>query len=57
MESELLTAGQIAKRLKVSRSYVYKQFEQGKLPGLKLSAGVLRFTVRDVEAWLKTKAV
>jgi excisionase family DNA binding protein len=51
---ELLKPAEVARRLRVSRSWVYAAAGDGRLPSLRLGGpdGPLRFIRSDVEAWL-----
>jgi excisionase family DNA binding protein len=48
----LLTASQIADRLQVSRSLVYRKAAKGEIPSIHIGS-LLRFDPQDVSAWLK----
>jgi excisionase family DNA binding protein len=52
---DLLKPADVARRLQVSRSWVYAAAEDGRLPSLRLGgpAGPLRFVAADVEAWIE----
>jgi excisionase family DNA binding protein len=51
----LLTVGEVAERLKVSRWSVYRRVEAGELPAVRLGSGPrapIRVDERELEAWL-----
>jgi excisionase family DNA binding protein len=48
----LWTVREVAQALSVSKQWVYKQAELGKLPCLRLSGGVLRFRPAAIRQWL-----
>jgi excisionase family DNA binding protein len=51
----LLKPADVARRLQVSRSWVYSRAHDGRLPSLRLGGpnGPLRFVAEDVEVWLE----
>jgi excisionase family DNA binding protein len=49
----LLTASQVARRLSVSRNWVYQAVEDGRLPYRRLgSGGPIRFVASEINEWL-----
>jgi excisionase family DNA binding protein len=52
---QLLKPAEVARRLRVSRSWVYAAAADGRLPAIRLGGadGPLRFVAADVEAWLE----
>ena len=52
--TELLKPGQVCSMLGVSRSWLYKAAQDGRIPAVRLGGpeGPLRFVPGDVEAWL-----
>lgn len=59
-EGQLLTLNQVAERLAVDRTTVYRWMEEGHLPPpIKLGVGkygALRFFEEDIVEWLKSQA-
>ena len=51
MSSELLTADDIARRLRVPRSWVYRAAREGDLPSVRCGR-YRRFDEADVERWI-----
>jgi excisionase family DNA binding protein len=52
MPSSLLTARQVALILGLQPATVLRWVRDGKLPAIRLPSGQLRFTERDLDAWL-----
>ena len=52
---QLMKPGDVAERLRVSRSWVYTAAADGRLPAIRLGGpdGPLRFIETDVEEWLE----
>jgi excisionase family DNA binding protein len=50
----LLTVGEVAKKLQVSKPTVYRLIQNGHLPALQLAGpgSTLRIAVHELEAWL-----
>jgi excisionase family DNA binding protein len=49
----LLTASQVARRLSVSRNWVYQAVEDGRLPYRRLGpGGPIRFVASEIDEWL-----
>jgi len=49
----LLTASQLARRLSVSRNWVYQAVEDGRLPYRRLGpGGPIRFVSAEIDEWL-----
>lgn len=53
-ETKLLTPGDVALRLNVSRSWVRKKAQAGELPYRRVGRQ-LRFVAREIEAWLERR--
>lgn len=55
LDTDLLNPNEIAKRLAVSRSWVYEAAKTGRIPCVRVGGddGPLRFVLDDVEAWLE----
>lgn len=55
MSTELLKPAQVAKRLGVSRSWLYDAGKVGMIPSVRLGGpdGPLRFVAEDLDAWLE----
>jgi excisionase family DNA binding protein len=53
--TDLLKPADVARRLKVSRSWVYDAAADGRLPSIRLGApdGPLRFVPADLERWIE----
>lgn len=53
--TRLLKPADVARRLSVSRSWVYDAAADGRLPSLRLGGadGPLRFVGEDIDAWLE----
>jgi len=49
---ELLTLGELAEYLKISKHTLYKMVEKGKLPALKI-ANQWRFKKEDINKWVE----
>lgn len=49
---EIMTIGQLAEYLKISTSTLYKQLQNGKLPGQKIGKR-WRFHKEGIDEWLK----
>jgi excisionase family DNA binding protein len=50
--SDLLTAADVAARLKVPRSWVYAETRAGRMPHLKLGPRYRRYRAEAIDAWL-----
>lgn len=55
--TELLTAAQLAERLKVRPSTVREWAKTGRIPEIRISAKVRRFDLAEVDAALRRQAV
>jgi excisionase family DNA binding protein len=55
MIDKLFNVAEVAKILKVSERQVWRYVKSKKLKSLKLSPGVLRFTEKDIDNFLKHK--
>jgi excisionase family DNA binding protein len=53
--AQLLRAGEVVRRLGVSRSWLYQAAKDGRIPAIRLGgpAGPLRFVAADVDAWIE----
>jgi predicted DNA-binding transcriptional regulator AlpA len=51
----LLTARDLADELGLSADWILDEWQAGRLPGLRLSARMIRFRVSDIEEWLTSK--
>lgn len=51
METEILTIHDIAKRINVSESWIYKKAKAGIIPHVRIG-GAIRFIEKDIEAWI-----
>jgi excisionase family DNA binding protein len=48
-----LTPDEVAKNLKVSRVWVYKLCDQGRIPFFRLAGKVIRFRQEEIEQWIE----
>jgi excisionase family DNA binding protein len=48
-----LTPEELSKMLKVSRVWVYKLCDQGRIPFFRLAGKVIRFREEDIRGWLE----
>ena len=48
-----LTPDELSKMLKVSRVWVYKLCDQGRIPFFRLAGKVIRFRADEIERWLE----
>ena len=48
----LITPGELAKRLNVSRVWVYRLANDGRLPSIRVGDKILRFDPGEIEEWL-----
>ncbi len=48
-----LTPDELSKMLKVSRVWIYKLCEQGRIPFFRLAGKVIRFNPGEIEAWME----
>ncbi len=55
MTGRLLTAREVGELLGLSPAAVLRRWRSGELPGYRIASNVLRFSERDVEAWLATR--
>lgn len=53
LEEPLLTAGEVARLLSVSRGTVYRWADEGTMPSVRLGATVVRFDRGAVLEWLE----
>jgi excisionase family DNA binding protein len=53
-DGDLLKPSEVARRLGVSRSWLYSAAKEGRIPSVRLGGpdGPLRFVAGDLEAWL-----
>lgn len=54
MSDRLLTAAEVADLLGVSKSWVLREWQAGRLPGFRLTSRALRFRRDEIDAWLET---
>ncbi|MGI8803925.1 MAG: helix-turn-helix transcriptional regulator [Solirubrobacteraceae bacterium] len=54
MDSELLRPNEVARRLGVSRTWVYDAARDGRIPSVRIGGpdGPLRFVLEDLESWI-----
>ncbi len=54
-DDDLLKPAEVARRLGVSRSWVYDAAKEGRIPSVRLGGpdGPLRFIAADLDAWLE----
>lgn len=50
--TELITPEELAATWKVTKAWIYDQYQSGKLKGIKLGRKQLRFRPSDIEAYL-----
>lgn len=55
MTDRLLTAREVAELLGLSPASVLRRWRAGELPGYRLASNVLRFSERDITAWLEER--
>jgi excisionase family DNA binding protein len=55
LRESLLTPGQVAEYLAVSRTWVYEAAKTGRIPSVRIGGphGPLRFAPRDIADWLQ----
>src|SRR5437588_2813436 len=53
--SDLLKPGEVARRLQVSRTWLYDAAKDGRIPSVRLGGadGPVRFVEEDIEQWLE----
>ena len=53
--TELLKPGEVARRLQVSRTWLYAAAKAGRIPSVRLGGahGPVRFVEEDIEQWLE----
>jgi excisionase family DNA binding protein len=56
MDNGFLTIGEVAEKMKVSPSWIYKKCKAGVMPHVRIG-GMLRFVGRDVESWISAHKV
>lgn len=56
VESKLLTILDVAHKCSISRSTIYRQMQQGKLPIIKIGRSI-RFRNQDIENFLSSSAI
>ncbi len=56
MDSGFLTINDVAEKLNVSESWIYKKCKAGIMPQVRI-CGMLRFIEKDVEAWVAAHRV
>ena len=57
MTEELMTPEQVCEMLKISKSTLYKKVSKRKIPHIKISNKILRFSKVEIERWLRARAV
>ncbi len=57
MEEELLTIDEVSRMLKLAKNTVYHLISSKRIPYIKLSPRVVRFSQAEILAWIKQKAV
>jgi excisionase family DNA binding protein len=55
-DKKLMTVGEVAKRLGISRAGVYGLVFKKRIPALKISRRMLRFKEKDIGKWLESKS-
>lgn len=55
MDNALLTIPQVMERLSVSRTTLYRMMASNELTPLRLSDGIVRFEVEELERFLRTR--
>ena len=48
-----LTPDELSKMLKVSRVWVYKLCDQGRIPFFRVAGKVIRFRAEEIQAWME----
>ena len=56
VDNGFLTIGEVAERLKVSPSWIYKKCKAGIIPHVRIG-GMVRFVDRDIDAWVTAHKV
>jgi len=56
MDNGFLTINEVAEKMKVSSSWVYKKCKAGIMPHVRIG-GMLRFVEKDVESWIAAHKV
>ncbi|MBW6486027.1 MAG: helix-turn-helix domain-containing protein [Syntrophobacterales bacterium] len=56
-KNKMLTVGQVAERLNVSRSYIYRAVEFADIPHTRILRGGIRFDPQKIEEWLQKNSV
>ena len=56
MDNGFLTISEVAKKLKVSPSWVYKKCKAGIMPHVRIG-NMLRFVEKDVEQWVNAHKI
>lgn len=51
MDNGFLTISEVAEKMKVSPSWIYKKCKAGIMPHVRIG-GMLRFVEKDVEVWI-----
>jgi excisionase family DNA binding protein len=54
-ESYYLKAGQVAERLNIHRSHVYRLLEKGELPSVRIGRGTVRVPEAALDAYIETR--
>jgi excisionase family DNA binding protein len=53
MLETFLTPDELSKRLKISRVWIYKLCDQGRIPFFRLAGKVIRFREEEIESWME----
>lgn len=56
METEILTIHDVAKRMNVSKSWIYRKAKAGIIPHVRIGR-TIRFIEKDLEAWINAHKV
>jgi excisionase family DNA binding protein len=55
-DGRLLRAREVAEQLDVSAETVLRWTRRGKLPGIRLSSGAVRYRAEEIDSWLAVRA-
>jgi excisionase family DNA binding protein len=56
LETEILTIHDVAKRMNVSKSWIYRKAKAGIIPHVRIGR-TIRFIEKDLEAWINAHKV